>query len=274
MKCLLYSCLIFIAIFLGSDVKSQDCQVNNDAFLFHERVDYTIYYHLAGMWVGAGDVYFKVDSTQIAETDYYHINSYGRTYKKYDWLYKVRDSYESYVNTKTFKPIRFKREVNEGSTHLKEDYIFRHKDKEVISLRKMGEDSLLVKDTVPLLDCSYDVITMIYFARNMDFSGLEVGETMPINIFLDNKSHETYVRYLGKKELKIKGTGTFRCILFSPYLIEGTIFNGGEDMTVWVTDDKNKVPLYIETPILVGSIRARINNMEGLKYPLDSKIAD
>ncbi len=252
--------------------KSQNCNFENTTFDFGERVDYTIYYHLAGMWVSAGEVYFKIDSMNIANRPFYHFNSYGSTFKKYDWIYKVRDHFESIVDKESFKPLRFKRKVNEGGTHIREDYLFKQKAGEAITLRQMDEDEEMVKDTIPLKPCSYDVMTMIYYARNIDFSNVEEGEKVPIRLILDNETHESYIRYLGKKQLKVKGLGTFNCIMFSPYLIEGTIFNGGEDMTVWVTDDKNRVPVYIETPILVGSIRARVNSMEGLRYPIESKV--
>ena len=55
-------------------------------------------------------------------------------------------------------------------------------------------------------------------------------------------------------------------------LVEGTIFKAGDDMTVWVTDDKNKLPLYVETPILVGTIKAKLKSYEGLKNPMSAKI--
>lgn len=266
-----FVCFIFIVLF-GLSIQAQECAVKNTSFQYGERVDYTIYYHLAGVWVGAGDVYFKVDSTRIGGSDYFYFNSYGKTYKKYDWIYKVRDRFEAYSKASTLQPIRFKRDVLEGSTFIKEDYIFKHKSNEVITLRQLDEDEPMVKDIVKTKPCSYDVLTMIYYARNMDFSNVEVGEKVPIRIFLDNESHDSYIRYLGKKQLKIKGLGTFNCILISPYLIEGTIFNGGEDMTVWVSDDENRVPLLIETPILIGSIKARVNSMEGLRHPLNSKV--
>ena len=246
--------------------------MSNKAFQFGERIDYTIYYHLAGVWVGAGDVYFQVDSTTIRNRLYYYFNSFGRTYEKYDWIYKVRDNYEAYTSVEDFKPLRFKRKVNEGRTHIREDYVFKHQQGEVVTLRQMDEGEPFVKDTVEMKECSFDVLTMIYYARNIDFTDVEVDQKVPIRIFIDNTSYDSYIRYLGKKEIKVKGLGEFRCIVFSPYLIEGTIFNAGEDMTVWVTDDKNRVPLLIETPILVGSIKARVNKMQGLRYKLDSKI--
>lgn len=263
-------CLIFSSI----GAYSQKCSLTNNAFQFGERIDYTIYYHLAGVWVAAGDVYFQVDSANISNRLFYHFNSYGSSYEKYDWIYKVRDTYETYTSVDDFKPLRFKRNVKEGSTTIQEDYVFKHNQGKVVTLRQMDEDEPFVKDTVSMKECSFDVLTMIYYARNIDFSNVEINEKVPIRIFIDNASYDSYIRYLGKKEIKVKGLGKFRCIVFSPYLIEGSIFNAGEDMTVWVTDDKNRVPLLIETPILVGSIKARVNKLQGLRYNLDSKLEE
>ncbi|MEQ8909036.1 MAG: DUF3108 domain-containing protein [Vicingaceae bacterium] len=273
MKNYLIPSLLFFFAFQAKS-SAQDCQLENNSFQFGERIDYTIYYHLAGMWVGAGEVYFKVDSGEIGGRSYYHFDSYGTTFKKYDWVYKVRDHYQAYTSVKGFKPLRFKREVDEGSTHIFEDYLFDHRENQVYTLRQTEEESPFVKDTVHYPNCSFDVLSMIYFARNLDFSEATINDKIPIKIFIDNASHDSYIRYLGKEELKIKGMGKFRCIKFSPLLIEGTIFNAGEDMTVYVTDDQNRVPLLIETPILVGSIRARVNKLQGLRHPVESKIED
>lgn len=237
-------------------------------------MDYTIYYHLAGVWVGAGSVSFKVDSANFNNKVFYHFDSYGRTFKKYDWVYEVRDHYETYMSEESMEPLRFKRKVNEGSTHIREDYVFNYGKGEAYTLRQMEEDEPFVKDTVLLENCSYDVLSMIYISRNLDYSNLKKGDKIPIKIFLDNESHSSYIEYLGKENLKIKDLGEFRCIVFSPLLIEGTIFNSGDGMTVYVTDDQNRVPLLIETPILVGSIKARVSKMTGLRFPLSSKIGE
>ena len=268
--------LMLLTYLIASPLLAQksDCEIENFSFKYNERIDYTIYYHLAGIWVKAGEVYFKVDSAHFSQSDYYHFDSYGRTFSKYDWIYKVRDHYETYTRVKDFRPLRFKREVNEGSTHIREDYLFNHKDQTVKTLRQLEENGPFVKDTVPYEGCGFDVLSMIYYARNIDFSGVEIDQKIPIKMFLDNAMHESYIRYLGKDELKIKGLGKFKVIKFSPLLIEGTIFNAGEEMTVYVTDDENRVPLLIETPILVGSIRARVNSMKGLRHALESKVSN
>lgn len=266
--------LFFFCQFIGIAQEQSDCQPKSSAFGFGESADYTIYYNLGAMWVSAGSVNFTVDSTQIRSKKYYHIKSEGQTFKKYDWVYKVRDKYEVVANIEPFRPVRFKRDVNEGRTEIYEDYVFNHKSKQVVTLRKENRKADFVKDTVPFSTCSFDVLSMIYVARNLDYSNLKDGDVLPITLFLDNEEHESYIRYLGKENIEVEGLGTYRCIKFKPLLIEGTIFNAGEDMTVWVTDDEAKVPILIDTPILVGSIKARLNSITGNKHKLTSKIAE
>jgi len=263
---------LFVLFWINFKVLGQNCELKNSAFQFGERIDYTIYYHLAGFWVGAGEVYFKADSIRKKGETLFHFNSYGTTFKKYDWIYKVRDHYEAFSKTDNLIPLEFNRKVNEGRDHIREYYRFNHQEKMVYTNRQLDEDEEFVKDKVEIKKCTYDVLSMIYYARNIDFTNALKDQKFAIRIFIDNEMHDTYIRFKGREELKVKDVGTFNCIVFSPLLIEGSIFNAGEDMTVWVTDDKNKIPLLIETPILVGSIRARISRMEGLRHPLKAKV--
>jgi len=117
--------------------------------------------------------------------------------------------------------------------------------------------------------CVQDVISSIYYARNIDFSKLKVNDKIPFNMFLDNQVYEIYVRYLGKDIVKTK-YGRFRAIKFKPLLIKGTIFEGGEKMTVWVSDDGNHIPLRVESPITVGKIQVEMMDFRNRRYPMSS----
>jgi len=129
------------------------------------------------------------------------------------------------------------------------------------------------KDTIKITECTYDVLSILYYTRNIDYSALYPGDTIPVTILLDNELTNIYFRYLGKENIRVRGFGKFGCIKFSVYLVEGTLFEGGEDMEVWVTDDENRIPLKINSPILVGSVKARIISMKGVKHPLNSRIS-
>jgi hypothetical protein len=113
------------------------------------------------------------------------------------------------------------------------------------------------------------VLSAIYYARNIDYNKYKPGDKIPFTMFLDEEVHNLYIRYLGKEEIKTR-YGKFRAIKFKPMLIKGTIFEGGEKMTVWVSDDRNRVPLRIESPITVGSVKVDMMGYKNLRYPLSA----
>jgi hypothetical protein len=99
-----------------------------------------------------------------------------------------------------------------------------------------------------------DVLSSIYYARTIDFNKYKVDDKIPFTMFLGNEVYNLYIRYLGKTQVKTR-YGKFRAIAFKPLLVKGTMFEGGEKMTVWVSDDANHIPLRIESPITVGSVK-------------------
>ena len=266
-----YFLIILISLTIA-ELSAQNCWKKNSSFAPGEQIDYKIYYYLGGIWISAGEVYFKTDTMRFGQDLYWYFDSYGQTYPKYDWIYKVRDHYQAYTHYEKLQPSIFRRKVEEGSSYLWENYSFNYRENLVFTKIQKEREGSYVLDTISINTCSYDVLTMIYYARNIDFSKIEVGDKVPIHLFIDNEAHNSYIRYLGKQKKKIKGIGQVDCIVFSPYLIEGSIFNAGEDMTVYVSDDENKIPLLIETPILVGNIRAVVKGIKGLRHPSLIKI--
>lgn len=243
--------------------KAQDhCTIDGDhCFNSGEKITYNVGYYLSPLWISAGEVSFAVNDTVVNDSAVYHFDARGRTFKAYDLFFKVRDQYQSFVYQENLKPFHFIRDVHEGGTEIYRDVIFDY-------------DSLTAQtDTIvtSITDCTFDVLSAVYQCRHFDFSNYKINDTIPLTMYLDYEVHHLYIRYLGKEEIKT-GLGKFRAIKFSPLLVAGTLFEEGEGMTVWVTDDENKIPLVVESPILVGSVKARIENAEGVKYPFSSKI--
>jgi hypothetical protein len=164
------------------------------------------------------------------------------------------------VDTSTLKPIRYIRNTNEGRTHVYNDNYFNYQNKQAVCYDiKKGK---VKKDSVKIGDCTFDVMTMIYYSRCLDYSKYKTGEKIPISLYLDGQVYDTlYIKYLGKETIKTS-LGEKKCIKFSPLLISGTIFVGGEGMTVWVSYDRKKIPLLITTPIMVGEIQVKIRDVK------------
>ncbi len=254
----------FSARIISAETPAVNCDIENTSFYSGEELEYEISYNWGLIWLQAGKVTFKVELSDFKGIPCYKLSGIGGTYPSYDWVYKVRDRFECWVDTISLKPYRYIRDVKEGGRTFYNECYFNHQKQKAycVTIDKNKAPRL---DTVPFSSCSFDPLTMIYFSRNINYATHKVNDTIPISLFLDNKMYSLYIRYLGMDKLKLEDKSKLDCITFSPLLVEGTIFKGGEGMKVWATNDKNKIPLHVEAPIMVGTVKANVISKKGLR---------
>jgi hypothetical protein len=238
------------------------CNQSNTSFNTGEKITYTIFYNVIGLYVNAGEAQFTVRPTKWEGEAAFAFTATGNSNRRYDWIFKVRDKYESIVDSKTLLPYFFSRSINEGSFHQNQTIAFNQKSNEVTTHK--GE-------SFKAADCTFDVVSAVYAVRNLDFSNLHVNEKVYLNFFLDNELFPSYFKYLGKEIIQTR-FGKFKAIKIAPLLVKGSMFEGGELMTIWVTDDENHIPIRIQTPIIIGSIKVDMKNYQGLRHPLSALI--
>lgn len=264
---------IFVFLMLSGFIFGQDCSPQNINFKSGERITYRAVYNWGFIWVNAGDVEFTVNDTSYLGEPALHLKSTGWSLQKYDWLFKVRDRFESIVHPKTIQPYWFERDTHEGKYDAFNRYVFNYSES-ILDIISQTSDRPFKKEILPLKPCTFDVLSAIYYCRNIDFSRYSKGDKIPLTMAIDNEIFDLHLRYMGKERLQTRSGEIFNTIRFKAMLVEGTIFKGGEDLDVWVTDDKNRVPILIEAKILVGSVKAVLTGMEGLLYPVESKVMD
>lgn len=241
--------------------QQQFCGIRNNVINPGERVNFTVYYNLSAIWVAAGTASFTTSSSSVDGVPVYHLKGAGKTFSSYDWIYKVNDTYESFVDTQTLLPKKFVRDVNENGS----------KKYEYVRFVQAQNKAFADKRSFSVPDCVQDVLSAIYYARNIDYSKYRPGDKIPFDMFIDGEVHHLYIRYLGKYKITTR-YGTFNTLKIRPLLVEGTIFKGGEKMDIYVTDDQNLVPVRISSPILVGSIKVDMTSFSGLRYPMKALV--
>jgi hypothetical protein len=264
----LLSSLIFTS-FYNNPTNAQKCTVVNNTFSSGEELTYLISYNWFFVWTEVGQVKLSIENSEYNGIPSYKITGNGKTFESWDWFFKVRDTYQCQLDTQTMKPLYFRRDIQEGSYLQYEAYDFNLKKNIAISSRKVNNNPEK-SDTISINECVFDVLSAFTYAHNIDFEKNKPGEAIQISVILDEEIYNIYFRYLGIEHLKIKHFGEFECIKFTLLLIEGALFKEGENMAIWVTNDKNHLPVYIETPIIIGSIKAIVTNIKGNKYPLSS----
>lgn len=247
------------------------CHFKNNTFVPGELVSYNVYYNIGFLWFDAAFVNFKISDTTINSVEAYKFSSFGATKPNYDWVYKVRDYYESHADVNTLSPLYFSRNTSEGSYSVHNTYRFNYSDSTIYSSITNNKDPHY-KDTLQIKDCTLDVLTAIYACRSINVDALEKNDTIPLKMLINNEFYNLHLRYLGKEKATLEDERVYNCNKFSILLVEGTIFSGGEELYVWISDDKAKIPICIEAKILVGSIIAQLYEVTGNNWPLDSMV--
>lgn len=239
-----------------------------NAFQNGELLTYKIYYNLNFIWVPAGEVTFKV----FDEGAQFHYQAIGETYDSYEWFFSVKDTYNSWVDKNTLLPNYSEREVNEGKYRIFEKIAFNQSAKKTTVWRseKRGDPETKTEHTVK--DQVHDVLSILYQLRNVDFASQEPGYAMPFKVFMDQEEYPLKLRYTGKEaRKKVYGMGRYKTLKFQPEVIAGNVFKEDSRMSVWVSDDKNRIPVLIESPVSVGSVKMVLKKYWGLKYDFEGK---
>lgn len=224
-----------------------------------EKLVYTGFYNWGIIWVKAGRVEFS-----LSQSDKYpnaeKLEAVGGSLPSWDWIFTIRDTLISHYDKDTFLPYEFSRKAHEGNYHKTFDYVFNYQDSVVLGdIHRIGKYQR--KDTVQLKSGTYDMLSVAWMARELDFDKYEKNDLIPIRILIDSKIYDLYVRYLGVNKTKVAGRKQ-ECYVFSPLLVEGEVFKGGENMKVWVSKDEYRLPLMVEAKILVGSVKAILDSAE------------
>lgn len=239
------------------EVQAASCAIANTAFQPGEKVNMTVFYTVGNMInVPAGSASFTTTQEKLNGREVYHIVGEGRTLPSYEWAYKAKDVYETYMDVETMQPLKFVRNINEGG----------YKKYQNVSFNKSANTAITNEGVFKVPTCVHDVISAVFYARNIDYNKLRVNDRVPISIFLDNEVFPMQIRYMGKETISTR-YGKFKTIKFRPNVIKGNIFKGDENMYVWVTDDANRVPVRLESPIIVGKVRVDMVGYSGLKNP-------
>lgn len=221
-----------------------------------EELVFDGYYNWGFIWVKAGRVHFSESKSEKYPKSI-RLNAVGYTLPSWDWMFRLRDTLTSHFDENTFLPYESRRCAHEGSYHKTFDYLWDYKQGVVFAnIHRIGKYKR--RDTVALKPPTYDMLSVAWMARELDFDKYRKNDLIPMNILIDKKIYNLYVRYLGVEKVKID-RAKHEAYVFSPLLVEGEVFKGGENMKIWVSKDNYRLPLMVEAKILVGSVKGILN---------------
>lgn len=242
------------------DLVAYHCANQNTSAKSGELLTYKAYYNWKFVWIPAGEVTFSMveDSTAI------HLKAIGKSYPSYDNFFRVNDYYATTVDKETMLPKTFVRRIEEGEYRKYDSLTFHHDTMMVQSVNGTTKAEAVIENFA-IDSCALDLLSVMYSLRNVDVSQYDPGDYLDITMFIDKEVYPIHVIYADQENKKVKDLGKFEALRIQPQLIVGNVFKEGDVMNIWVSDDDNKVPLLIESPVSVGSVKAVLKSFKNLR---------
>jgi hypothetical protein len=219
-------------------------------------------------WMKAGNATLEISENTYKNKPVYKVVGKGWTTGAVKWFFNVEDHYESHFDKVTGQPYKFVRNINEGGYTKNRIVDFDHvQNKALINDLKERTNSI-----VDIEKNIQDLVSAYYYLRNnYNTETIQKGSVVELNIFFDSETFLFKLKYLGRETIQTK-FGKIKCIKFRPYVMAGRVFKEEESLTLWVTADKNKVPMKIKADLRVGSLRADLEALKGLKHPFEIQL--
>tara|TARA_B100001758_G_scaffold247879_1_gene268062 strand:- start:51043 stop:51792 length:750 start_codon:yes stop_codon:yes gene_type:complete len=223
----------------------------------YEVGEYSAYdISFGGIKVGVAEIEIVKNHT-INSVSTFHIIGKGKTSPFFDWFFKVRDVYETYLDTTKIIPVRFFRDIYEGGYEKKQSYKFNHLDGLVFT----------TDTSYKIPPNSQDMLSALFYARTLNKEYVQKNGIFVIPVFIDEENYFLEVEYMHNEDLETKW-GIINCMVFKPIMQEGRVFEDVDKMQIWITNDPNHLLVKVETKIWAGLLKAHLFNYKNLKYPL------
>ncbi|MGQ0828841.1 MAG: DUF3108 domain-containing protein [Bacteroidota bacterium] len=230
--------------------------INNEAFKRGEKLTFRLHYGIID--AGIATLAITDEEREINGRKTLHVVGIGESKGAFDWFFKVRDRYETYIDEKSIVPWMFLRHVSEGGYKIDQAYVFNHFTQKV----NVGAGEMF-----PIEPNMQDMLSAFYAARALDLSAAKPNEVYSINCFMDKEVWPLKVKFICRETITTD-LGTFKCLKFRPIVQKGRVFKREEDLNIWITDDKNHIPIKGQADVLVGSIKMELTNYTGLMNPV------
>ena len=252
--------IVLLLLFLTTvsfDSKKQE------AFGVGEWFKFRIHYG----FVNAGYATLEVKDASVNNKKVFHVVGKGFTTGMSRFFFKVEDVYESYIDKETRNPYQFVRKIDEGGYTKNQEGFFNPVTNRILvkDYKHKTEKTFVVPKN------TQDIISTFYYLRNHpNIDKIKQGESIAIDMFFDDETTKFKLKFIGREDITTK-FGLVSTMIFRPLVQSGRVFKEEESLTVWVSDDDNKLPVRIKASLAVGSIKADLDAFRGLKNPFKVK---
>ncbi len=230
----------------------------NNAFDVGERLVFDVNFG----FITAGEAVLEIPvMDSVAGRKCFRVEFRVNSLPSFSWIYRVEDRYVTFIDAATIAPWKFEQHVREGS--YRRDFIAEFDQRKNVAKTSEG--------TYPVPRYVHDILSAFYYARTIDYGPLKAGDQIQLSNFSKDKALDLVVRVLGRQQLEV-AAGTFNTIVIEPLVKEGGLIKSEGRIVVWLTDDERKIPIRVNTKVVIGSIDTELKEYSGIRGPVTSRV--
>lgn len=263
MKRILYCVTASILLLLfGLNLKAQ-CSLENSYFQSGENLSYDLYFKYGIIYKKAGVASLTVTDKMHNGKDAYKLQLAARSTGLIKSFFTVNDTLAS-ITTKDLIPLLYTKDAHEDGDHTIERATYDYSGGS-IKLRNINNRNgrLRYDTTFVANNCLYDVISIIYYARTLDFSQMKKGDRKTVSFFAGRKMVNMQIEHQGIESVKANDSREYTCVKLALIGSAEAFEDKNEAMKVYLTNDFNRIPVRIESKLKIGTARVVLKSYKG-----------
>ena len=233
-------------------------------FVAGERIDMGIMFTWGAVNTEVAQASLRLETVPYQQDSVFHAVCAVKSAPFFDVFYKMRENFESWFTPEEHKPLEARRNTIQNSYTATNHFIYDW-DARVIKADVCFDGREPQQKDLKMKGMSYDIVTLIYHLRNVDWRSAQTGKAYTVPFAIDDAVSELRVTYKGPEVFKVRRLGKKNAIRFSCTVVAGALFEGDQELQVWFSADDRHVPLAVMVPLKMGTMWAWLKSWEGLK---------
>lgn len=257
--------IVFALLTVFSVQLKAQCEVVNNSFQGGEHLEYDLYFKYGLLFTKAGTSTLSVSNSTYKGKDAYKMMLTANSSGAASAIYSISDTLTSYT-TKSITPLAYRKDAHEKGDYRTERATYTYSPNG-IRLRNINKKNERVRYDTTLVskNCIYDMISIIYYARTLNYSNMKKGDKVTVSFLNGREKMNMDIEHHGVESVSGNDGRKYNCIKLILMMNEDAFENKNEAMKVYITDDQNRIPIRIDSKLKVGSTRALLRSYRGQK---------
>ncbi|MDO4511477.1 MAG: DUF3108 domain-containing protein [Bacteroidales bacterium] len=217
-----------------------------------ETLNYEIVYHWGMIWKHAANAKLTIKRTSNGG---YYSELVGHTRSWADKIYPVRDTLKCWMNS-DFTPKKYLKLTHEKSYYAKDLVNFSFANNTTYgNCIRYRADRAPQKASLASHGKAYDMVSVFYMLRNLDFSTLQKNKSYKTVVFSGKTKETLTIKYIGTEMVALRDNSKHAAYHITFTFTQDGNKKSSDDIDAYLSTGPSRIPLLLVGQLPVGEVK-------------------